>query len=490
MTELAPTETRVSTAGFDTGVAGITPPSNPDRRGVFLADVVVELGLADQETIDLALKAAQETEISLERYLLQSGILDEDGLSRAIAERNGLDHVDLGQFEVDMDAAEMVARSAAQRYNAVPVAFASDGALIVAVQDPFDTLGISDIEVMTRSEVRPAIATASALADLIERLPDRAASRLPAVERIVEEDAAGAAPNSEDGPRSVDSPVVEEAPVEQDMGTIGHFEAVEQVGDDRADASPDARDLMISVGPPTAEEEPVPMPPVAEEPITSVGPPVFEEPAVEEDLGVNGHFEMAQPVEEEPAEDEREESRSDVEPEVELERRPGPDPMLEADPASDSKDADAGELGETETSETEPELELVRFAEVEPALEVVDFDHAPELVQFPGRDSDSESDPEPAAQANGIAGLEDEIGSLQETARRADELASTVERRIDELKNADDRVAQLEADLLSAQQRVGELEEQVSGVDTLAEELRATTAKLEEVNRVLEGSVR
>ncbi len=40
-----------------------------------------------------------------------------------------------------MDAAQMVARSAAERYRAVPVAFASDGALIVAVEDPFDTLG-------------------------------------------------------------------------------------------------------------------------------------------------------------------------------------------------------------------------------------------------------------------------------------------------------------------------------------------------------------
>ena len=40
-----------------------------------------------------------------------------------------------------MDAAQMVARSAAERYRAVPVAFASDGALIVAVQDPFDLSG-------------------------------------------------------------------------------------------------------------------------------------------------------------------------------------------------------------------------------------------------------------------------------------------------------------------------------------------------------------
>ena len=48
---------------------------------------------------------------------------------------------------------------------------------------------------------------------------------------------------------------------------------------------------------------------------------------------------------------------------------------------------------------------------------------------------------------------------------------------------------QLQADLDVAQRRVEELEERINGVDTLADELRATTAKLEEVNRVLEGSV-
>src|SRR5262249_47732796 len=117
MTDFTATETRVSAAGFDLGAAGVTPPSNPNRRGVFLADVVVELGLADQETIEQAQQTAQETEKTLERYLLESGILDGDSLARAIAERNGLDHVDLDEFEVDMEAARMVARSAAERYR-------------------------------------------------------------------------------------------------------------------------------------------------------------------------------------------------------------------------------------------------------------------------------------------------------------------------------------------------------------------------------------
>ena len=187
MTELLSSPARESIAGFEIGAAGITPPSNPDRRGVFLDDVVVELGLADRETMDAAVQSAQQAEKAFERYVLESGVLDEKQLSRAVAERNGLDHIDLDQFPVDTGAAEMVTRSAAERYRAVPVAFAADGAVIVAVEDPFDSLGLSDIEAITRSEVRPAIAAASGIKALIEKLPEQPLPRSPVVVEEVEE---------------------------------------------------------------------------------------------------------------------------------------------------------------------------------------------------------------------------------------------------------------------------------------------------------------
>jgi MshEN domain len=180
MTEVAPSETRASVAGFDVGAAGITPPSDPDRRGVFLVDIIVGLGYGDDATVREAERKALEAKMTFEHYLLESGTLDGDQLSFAIAERNGLDHVDLDRFEVDKGAAELISRSAAQRYNAVPIAFASDGALIVAVEDPLDGLGLSDVEVMTRSEVRPAIASGSKIRALIERLPDEPRPQWPA----------------------------------------------------------------------------------------------------------------------------------------------------------------------------------------------------------------------------------------------------------------------------------------------------------------------
>jgi predicted RNase H-like nuclease (RuvC/YqgF family) len=154
------------------------------------------------------------------------------------------------------------------------------------------------------------------------------------------------------------------------------------------------------------------------------------------------------------------------------------------------------------TTEEEPVVEDETVVDIETVLNetqtpVESGEEAPvafePLVEVaPSPEADPEQAPESAprsGETGGFTEIESELGSLQETARRADELAGNVERRINELKSADERSVQLEADLDVSQRRVEELEERISGVDTLADELRATTAKLEEVNRVLEGSV-
>src|SRR3712207_9246621 len=76
--------------------------------------------------------------------------------SRAVAERFGLDHLDLRAFRVDPDAARLVTAAAVRRYQAVPVSFVNDRTLLVAMSDPANVLAVDDIAVMTGYEVRPA----------------------------------------------------------------------------------------------------------------------------------------------------------------------------------------------------------------------------------------------------------------------------------------------------------------------------------------------
>jgi hypothetical protein len=149
---------------------GVTPPSLSGAGRRFLSDILVELGFVDQDQAERAVETARHPGQTPEKVLLESGTITEDQLARALAERYGLDHIDLTEFPVDTSAAGLLRQTAAKRYMAAPVGFADDGALVLAVSDPADSLGLSDIAVMTKLPVRPAVASRSQIAKLVDTL--------------------------------------------------------------------------------------------------------------------------------------------------------------------------------------------------------------------------------------------------------------------------------------------------------------------------------
>jgi type IV pilus assembly protein PilB len=172
--------------------AGLTPPSHRGRSPRQIGDIVVDFGYAGREAVEAAIEAARASGRRTGEVLVDRGVLTPDQLGRVIAERFGVDHVDLNVFGVDMSAASLLAPVAARRYGAVPVAFADQRTLLVAMADPGNVLAIDDISLMTGYELRPAVAVEEDITALIARL-----NQLDdvAVEEAVEE---------EQGPEVVD----------------------------------------------------------------------------------------------------------------------------------------------------------------------------------------------------------------------------------------------------------------------------------------------
>ena len=101
--------------------SGVTPPSLSGAGRRFLSDILVELGFVDEAQADQAVEAARHPGQTPEKVLLESGTISEDQLARALAERYGLDHIDLTEFPVDESAAALLRKTAAKRYQAAPV---------------------------------------------------------------------------------------------------------------------------------------------------------------------------------------------------------------------------------------------------------------------------------------------------------------------------------------------------------------------------------
>ena len=149
---------------------GVTHPSGAGRTGRFLTDVIVELGLAPRDRVEDAVTAARQSQTTPEAVLVERGELTHDSLARAIAERHGLDHLDLTVFSVDMAAANLVSTGSARRYEALPVAFADERTLLVAMADPANVRAVDDLAVMTGYEIRPAVASSEDIASVVSRL--------------------------------------------------------------------------------------------------------------------------------------------------------------------------------------------------------------------------------------------------------------------------------------------------------------------------------
>ncbi|HEY0318179.1 MAG TPA: ATPase, T2SS/T4P/T4SS family [Solirubrobacterales bacterium] len=152
------------------GTPGLTPPQTRGRSNGFVTDVIVELGYVDDNRARQAIEEARTAGRPPERLLLEQGAVTADQLSRALAERYGLDHIDLTAYQIDMAAANLVTVNTARRYRAIPVGFVDKETVLVAMGDPTNVLAVDDIQMATGLDCRVAVAADEDIEALIGRL--------------------------------------------------------------------------------------------------------------------------------------------------------------------------------------------------------------------------------------------------------------------------------------------------------------------------------
>ena len=164
---------------------GLHSPLRSGRSARMIGEVIVDLGYADRETVEEAVSSAREQGRPTGQVLVEQGVLRHDQLARAVAERFGLDYIDLSVYDLDMGAVNLIRSEPAKRYQAVPVGYTDDGMLLLAMADPTNVLTIDDVAMMTGRRVKVAAASEEDLNLLLTRL----ARMDDSIEDIVDEDA-------------------------------------------------------------------------------------------------------------------------------------------------------------------------------------------------------------------------------------------------------------------------------------------------------------
>ncbi len=439
---------------------GVTRPSSDAGRPGFLSDVIVELGYADDTAVQEAVDHSRLVGKAPEALLLEAGAIDEEHLARAIAERNGLPFVSLTEFSIDEGAQRLIGTDIARRYRAAPIAFDEDGALVVVLADPLDALAVSDIGVITKSEIRPAVATDSGIDALLATMPTTPPPKLTpeSTEEEPEADAAEAAAPAEQGEwtlsQSITTPEPAAEPEEAPAYTLN---AEPEPEPESQEGSPEPL-----VGP-VAEEEPE----IAVEEEVVMEPEVVAEPEVVVEPEV-----VAEP-------------EALPESEVAPEREVTPEPEVhfswetngaakEADliPGLDEIFADVPEVGQeapepvASVPPPEPEPETVAFVEPEPE------EPEPESIAVP--------EPEPVAADEPAPEPEPEPTPPQ-TALQA-RLVELVATALDDVTESE--IERLGTELADEQARAERLERERDEAVAAREEI---TAALEEANAQIDA---
>jgi type IV pilus assembly protein PilB len=155
---------------------GLYPPSRRGRSSRAIGEVIVDLGFAGREVVDEAVTNARRQGATTGQVLVESGAMRRDHLARALAERFGVDYIDLSEFAVDMGAVNMVDVAVAKRYSAVPVGFMSDGTVVLAMADPTNVLALDEMTMIIGRKVRPAAAAPDDVAAFLARVSQLADS--------------------------------------------------------------------------------------------------------------------------------------------------------------------------------------------------------------------------------------------------------------------------------------------------------------------------
>src|SRR3954464_3851727 len=148
---------------------GVTPPRRRGGARRDLLDVIAELGYAPAERMEFVRHTARTTGRNPEQVLLDEGTITADQLARAVAERFGLDHLDLTRFKVDMVAANAIPPELAKRHMMVPVGRVGERPLLVAMVAPANVVAVDDVAIRTGRRVRVAVTSADDITALIGR---------------------------------------------------------------------------------------------------------------------------------------------------------------------------------------------------------------------------------------------------------------------------------------------------------------------------------
>ena len=131
-----------------------------------MGEILVRAGVITREEQERAAAMQRRTGANLVAALVRDGAADEDRLMAFVAERFGLDEMDLGPADVDDAALGLLPLPLIQKRHMIP--FARAGSVLdMAMSDPTDLAALDEVRFMTGCDVRVRLARPSTIQNIL-----------------------------------------------------------------------------------------------------------------------------------------------------------------------------------------------------------------------------------------------------------------------------------------------------------------------------------
>ena len=129
--------------------------------------ILVQAGLLTSEQLQDAIDETGPN-TTLAQACENLGFSTEVDIARVLAERMGLEYIDIAAIDIDPHATILVPTDVMLKYTVMPIGFEEDE-LVVATADPANVLAFDDLRILSHRSIRPVVAVGSDLKAAIDR---------------------------------------------------------------------------------------------------------------------------------------------------------------------------------------------------------------------------------------------------------------------------------------------------------------------------------
>lgn len=131
-----------------------------------ITDIFVEQGRLSPEAAHVCIQECLASEKSIEKVLVDNGLLTTEQFCQGLAEALGTDAADLNSFMFTADILHLIPAGLARLHRALPVG-ASGNTIYVCFADPFDTQAVEDLRFALNREIQSMIGWPETVQNLI-----------------------------------------------------------------------------------------------------------------------------------------------------------------------------------------------------------------------------------------------------------------------------------------------------------------------------------